>query len=65
MAASPTIGDVKTLNKLTRQLKSQSVILQLWSLKGPLRIVGFPDVSNKNKQVAFSQRHDNVLNGIA
>ena len=26
MAASPTIGDVKALNKLARQLKSQPVL---------------------------------------
>ena len=36
-AASPTIGDVKALNKLARQLKSQPVKLQFWPLTGPLR----------------------------
>ena len=36
-AASPTIGDVKVLNKLARQLKSQPLKLQLWPLTVPLR----------------------------
>ena len=40
-AASPTIGDVKALNKLARQLKSQPVKLQFWPLTGPLIIIGF------------------------
>ena len=31
-AASPTIGDVKALNKLARQFKSNPVKLQLWPL---------------------------------
>ena len=40
-AASPTIGDVKALNKLARQLKSEPVKLQFWPLTRPfeLRIV--------------------------
>ena len=41
MAASPTNGDVKALNKLARELKSQPVKLQVWPLTGPLRILGF------------------------
>ena len=43
MAASPTIGDVKALNKLARQLKSLPVKLQHWPFTGPWRILGFPD----------------------
>ena len=35
MTASPTIGDVKSLNKLARQIKSQQVKLQYWPLIGP------------------------------
>ena len=45
MAASPTNGDVKALNKLARELKSQPVKLQFWPLTGPLRILGFLDAS--------------------
>ena len=36
MAASPTIGDVESLNKLARQIKSQPVKLQYWPLTGPI-----------------------------
>ena len=55
-AASPTIGDVKALNKLARQLKSQPVKLQSWQLTGPLRIVVFPDVSYRHNEDGSSQR---------
>ena len=54
--ASPTIGDVKALNKLARQLKSQPVKLQFWPLSGPLRIIGFPDASYRNNEDGSSQR---------
>ena len=37
IAASPTIGDVKSLYKLARQIKSQPVRLHYWPLTGPLR----------------------------
>ena len=43
MAASPTIGDVESLNKLARQIKSQPVKLQYWPLTGPSRTLGFRD----------------------
>ena len=32
MAASPSVGDVKSLSKLARQIKSQPVKLQYWPL---------------------------------
>ena len=48
MSASPTLGDVSSLNKLARQIKSQPVKLQYWPLTGPLRILGFPDASYGN-----------------
>ena len=48
--ASPTIGDVKALNKLARQLKPQPVKLQFWPLTRPLRIIGFPDASYRNNE---------------
>ena len=41
MAASPTIGDDKSLNKWARQITSQPVKLHCWPLTGPLRILGF------------------------
>ena len=56
MAASPTIGEVKSLNKLARQIKSQPVKLQCWPLTGPLRILGFPDASCRNNDDGSSQR---------
>ena len=55
-AASPTIGDVKALNKLARQLKSQPMKLQFWPLTGPLRIIGFPDASYRNNEDGSSRR---------
>ena len=60
-AASPTIGDVKTLNKLARQLKSQPVKLQFWPLTGSLRLIGFPDVSYRNNEDGSSQRDMTVF----
>ena len=56
MATSPTIGDVKALNKLARQLKSQPVKLQFWPLTGPVRIIEFPDASYRNNEDGSSQR---------
>ena len=56
MAASPKIGDVKALNKLARQHKSQIVKLQFWPLTGPLTIVGVPDASYRNNEHGSSQR---------
>ena len=55
MAASPTVGNVKALNKLARQLKSQPVKLQYWPLTGPLRILGFPDASYRNNDDGSSR----------
>ena len=49
MATSPTVVDVKALNKLARQLKSQPVKLRYWPLTRPLRILGFPVVSPKER----------------
>ena len=56
MAPSPTVGDVKSLNKLARQLKSQPVKLQYLPLPAPLRILGFRDASYRNNDVGSSQR---------
>ena len=56
MAASPTIGDVNSLDKLARQIKSQPVKLQYWPLTGPLGLLGFPDASYRNNDDGSSQR---------
>ena len=48
MAASPTVGDARSLNKLARQIKSQPVKLQICPLTGPLRMLGFSDASYRN-----------------
>ena len=56
MTASPTNGDVKSFNKLARQIKSQPVKLQYWPLTGPLRTLGFPDASYRNNDDDSSQR---------
>ena len=56
MAASPTIGDVKSLNQFSRQIKSQPLKLQYWPLFGPLRILGFPYASYRNNDVGSSLR---------
>ena len=56
MAASPTVCDVQALNKLARQLKSQRVKLQFWSLTGPLKILGLLDASYRNNDEGSSQR---------
>ena len=61
--ASPTIGDMKALNKLARQLKSQPVKLQFWPLTGQSRI--FLDASYRNNEDGSSQRHGSVFVRIA
>ena len=55
-AASPTFGDVKVLNKLARQLKSQPLKLQFWPLTEPLRINGFLDDLHRKNEDGSSQR---------
>ena len=49
MAASPSVGDVKSPNKLARKIQSQPVKLHYWPLTGPLRTLGFLDASHRNK----------------
>ena len=60
MAASPTVGDVKALNKLARQLKPQPVKLQCWPLTGPLRRLGFPDASFRDNDDGSPKRGSTV-----
>ena len=56
MAASPTVGDLKTLNKVPRQIKPQPVKLQYWPLTGQLRILGFADAPYRYNADGSSQR---------
>ena len=63
MAVSPTIGDVESLNKLARQIKSQPAKLQCWPLTGPWRILGFLDASYRNNDDGSSQRGMTVFFG--
>ena len=56
VSASPTIGDVKTLNKLVRSIRTVPVTLRFWPLKGKSRILGYPDASYRNNADKSSQR---------
>ena len=55
-SASPTIGDVKYLNKVIRGLRARPVRLYFWPLRGSLRIMGLPDASFQNNEDKSSQR---------
>ena len=55
-AASPTIADVRNINKLVRSLKAEPVALRFWPLKGNCRIIGMPDASYRNNEDKSSQR---------
>jgi hypothetical protein len=55
-AASPTIGDVKALNKTVRTVKAMPVALHFWQLKGTLRIIGYPDASYRNNRQELTTR---------
>jgi hypothetical protein len=55
-SASPTIGDVRTLNKVVRTARSSPVTLNYWPLRGPTRIVRFPDAAYRNNSDKTSQR---------
>ena len=55
-ASSPTIGEVREINKVVRTMKSQYVDARFWPLKGSQRILGFPDASYRNNSDKSSQR---------
>ena len=55
-AASPTIGNVRELNKLVRTIRADPLELRYWPLKGPERILGYPDASYRNNEDKSSQR---------
>ena len=61
-AASPTIADVREINKTVRTLESQYIDARFWPIKGPQRIIGMPDASYRNNSDKSSQRgHDHVI----
>ena len=45
-AASPTIADVREINKTVRTLKSQYIDARFWPIQEPQRIIGMPDASH-------------------
>ena len=55
-ASSPTIGDVKAINKTVRTIKSIPLSMRLWPPKGKTRLVGYPDASYRNNDDKSSQR---------
>ena len=55
-AASPTIGDCKTLNKLCRQIVGDPMELMFWPLQGDPRLVAMPDAAFRNNSDKSSQR---------
>ena len=55
-AASPTIGDCKTLNKLCRQIAGDPMELLSWPLQGDPRLVAMPDAAFRNNSNKSSQR---------
>ena len=52
----PTIGDVRAINKLVRSVRAEVVKLCFWPLKGPVRVLGCPDVPYRNNSDKSSQR---------
>ena len=55
-AHSPTVKDLKELNKLIREIKFNPVQLNLYKLTGPLRLIVIPDASYQNNSDGSSQR---------
>ena len=57
-ASSPTIEDVRAINKTVRTIKSLPLSMRFWPLRGKTRIVtvGYPDASYRNNEDKSSQR---------
>ena len=55
-AASPTIGDCKTLNKLCTQIVGDPMELMFWPIQGDPRLVAKPDAACRNNSDKSSQR---------
>ena len=60
-SSSPTIGDVKALNKVVRSLKLEPCDLRFWPLKGTCRLVGLPDAAYRNNADGSSQRAQGIF----
>ena len=55
-SAKPTMADVRTLNKVVRQVRGEPVVLVFYPLRGRKRIIGYPDASYRNNEDKSSQR---------
>ena len=55
-ATSPTIGDVREINKVVRTVKSQYIDARFWPLNDLQRVIGIPDASYRNDSDKSSQR---------
>ena len=55
-ASSPTIEDVRAINKTVRTVKSIPLSMRFWPLRGKTRIVDYPDASYRNNEDKSSQR---------
>ena len=60
-AASPTIGDIRMLNKVVRIVRANPVRLYFWPLQGQQRIVGYPGASYRNNEDQSSQRGQTIF----
>ena len=53
---SPTVNDLKQINKLVRQIRADPAELRFWPLKGQLRLLSIPDAAYRNNSDKSSQR---------
>ena len=60
-AASPTIGDVRSLNRLVRKIRAEVIMLKFWPQKGKTRIVGYPDAAYQNNRPDFSTQRGHCI----
>jgi hypothetical protein len=60
-AASPTIADVKQLNKSVRSIRSEPCVLRYWPVQGKLRLIGYPDAAYRNNADNSSQRGQTIF----
>ena len=60
-AASPTIADVRQINKVVRTIRAHSLTVRFWPLHGPCRIVGYPDASYRHNEDKSSQRAHTIF----
>ena len=55
-ASSPTIEDVRAINKTVRTIISIPLSMKFWPLRGKTRIVGYPNAAYRNSEDKSSQR---------